>query len=139
VTGTGRERQRHDQGQRRRWGWAPVEPGLTPLGTHLESARQLHGHTQAVVARAAGLRTADYRALLKRDVPPITFDQLVSLAAAAGADPVRCATCAWSMSWEEALELGLQPLEADSTPVMVSQPRNRPSASTGRVYVNRRR
>lgn len=136
MTGTGRERRRHDRGQRRRWGWGPVEEGLTELGSYLEDCRQLHGHTQAAVARAAGMRTADYRALIRRDIPPVTFDQLVGLVAAAGAHPAMAAQRAWAMTWEEACGLGL---ELDTTPVTVSPPTIRPSASRRRVSVNRRR
>jgi transcriptional regulator with XRE-family HTH domain len=113
---------------------------VTPLGDYLERCRQLHGHPQAQVARDAGMKTAEYRALITRDIPPPTFDQLVSLAAAAGADPTRAATYAWSMTWDEALELGLPAMaKPDNFAHRLSQPTLRRKTSNAQVWVNIRR
>jgi hypothetical protein len=88
----------------------------------MERNRQVHGHSQTTVARAVEMSTAEYRALITRDIPPPTFDQVVRLAAIVGADPVRAAMAAWSMTHEEACELGLLPT---SGPIKVTQPLSR--------------
>lgn len=137
--GIGRAPRRLDVGRRRRWGWAPAPQGLAHLGAYLESCRQLHGLTQTAVARSAGMTTVEYRALIRRDTPPVTFDQLVSLCTSIGADEVQAGQRAWSMTREEALEVGLAPLESTTAVVKVSPPHSRPNASTRRVSVNRRR
>lgn len=97
--------ERTDQGRRRRWGWGRPSLGVTPFGRYIEANRRRAGLAQHELAAAVHLSLREYRALIKREVPPPTFDEMTALCAVLSADRVQAAILAWQMDRLEAIEV----------------------------------
>ena len=101
---TGRSRSRTDQGRGRQWGWGRPSAGLSTLGVLIEDARRAQNLSQHELAAMVGMKIGEYRAQIKREVPPPKWHVLMDLIRATRCDPISAVRVAWDMTITEALD-----------------------------------
>jgi transcriptional regulator with XRE-family HTH domain len=100
------------------------------FGVYVEALRRARNLAQGELARSLGMKTPQYRALLKHPVPPPDFETVVRIVRLLDADPLEAAMRAWGMAPEEAAQV----MESEYPDVWRSRRVGQPPIAKSRVW-----